>query len=62
MAYESKLRYQAKYKKQNVKKVSIEFNMNNPTDAVLYDWLKEQPNKTELIKTLLYVKMANDVK
>lgn len=62
MAYESKLRYQAKYKKANIKKVSIEFNINNQNDVDLINWLKEQHNKTELIKSLLYLKMSENKK
>lgn len=53
MAYQSKLNYIAKYKKKFVKKVSIEFNMNNEEDIKLYNYLQEKDNKQKYIKELI---------
>lgn len=41
-----------KYNKK-VKSINIPFNMEKETDACLYEYLKNCPNKTALIKDLV---------
>lgn len=49
----SKLRYDKEYKKNNIKKVSIEFNVNNQEDVELLEFLKSKENKQSYIKSLI---------
>lgn len=46
-------------KEKNYKQVKIMFDLDDPTDAVLYHYLQKfKPNRTGLIKRLVYEEMV----
>lgn len=46
-------------KEKNYKQVKIMFDLDDPTDAVLYHYLQKfKPNRTSLIKRLVYEEMV----
>lgn len=46
-------------KEKNYKQVKIMFDLDDPTDTVLYHYLQKfKPNRTSLIKRLVYEEMV----
>lgn len=52
-AYKNKLNYIAKYNKENGKKKTIFFNINNERDMVLLTHLESKPCMAEYVKSLI---------
>lgn len=54
-----KSKYDMEYAKAHIKRKHIPFNMNNPEDVALFDWLNSRPNVTQYIKGLIAADMGN---
>lgn len=55
----SQMRYVAKYKKENITKVSVEFNKNNTEDMTMLEFLNKQATKQGFIKQLIRESMKH---
>lgn len=54
-----KYEYDQKWLKENVKKVTLTFNVSREDERELYDWLRSQPEKmVPLVKRLLREEMG----
>ena len=61
MSEESKERkhaYDVQYMRERVKQITIGFNVGDPDDVKLYDYVRSKPNQTRYLKELIQDDMS----